>query len=50
MKAVLTATVLAFAPLSAFAFCAGHEVTAQSCAAGFQWDSETSACVEIVSS
>ena len=47
---VLTAAFLAFMPVAAFA-CPGHDhEQASSCMSGYTWDSETQACVEVVSS
>lgn len=48
MKIVLTAAILALTPLASFAMCQGHETTAQTCASGYQWDTEKGSCVETV--
>lgn len=47
--AILAAAFIALAPVAAFARQCNKE-TANVCEDGFTWDSETQACVEIVSS
>lgn len=47
MKTLLTAAVLVFAPLASMA-CPAHDVTAQSCMQGYQWDAEKGTCVQSV--
>ena len=47
MRILLTAAVLVFAPMAAMA-CPAHEVTAQSCMQGYQWDAESGICVQSV--
>lgn len=46
---LITAAFFALVPAAGFAMCSGHE-QANACDEGFKWDSETSTCVEIVSS
>lgn len=47
MKIVLTAAILALAPLASVA-CPMHDTTAQTCMQGYQWDTEKGACVAVV--
>lgn len=46
IKTLLTAGLLALAPVMSFAACSGHTEQAMSCADGMVWDAETSSCVE----
>ncbi|SPJ26228.1 chitin-binding domain-containing protein [Palleronia abyssalis] len=47
MKTLLTAFILAAAPLSAFADCSWSKQTAMSCADGTTYDSDTQNCVPV---
>ena len=48
IRTVLSAIVLALAPLAASAACSGHEEQAMSCAQDMVWNPETSVCEPIV--
>lgn len=52
LKVALTALVLATAPLSAFAMCAGDHAkeSASNCALGSHWDAAQEKCVPTTSS
>lgn len=49
-KTFLAAVCMTLLPVAGFAMCSSQHETASSCKDGYTWDSETSACVEVVSS
>ena len=48
-KTIILAAVLAALPALSYASCSGRGHQAQSCAAGFAWDSNLQTCVKQVS-
>jgi hypothetical protein len=49
-KILICAAALALLPAMSFAYCAGKDHQAQSCAPGSTWDPASESCVEQISS